>query len=292
LKENGELSDCFQSVTVSFDCTVANTYPSVEFAEQFKKHRPRTWLDKWIARGAIHLFSRGSLRGPAALFVCHESRQLALQRYQPAFSSVTVEVHNAFFSPPYPGRWTIRKLEDTRRWKDRKFGKKQFWIDFERDIVVVDTMKRMGEDNPYYLFVPLHYPLGMIRTFAAEDGQKIKRLAIGGGRTPTTGDMIDAWCRGPLCHHSDTLMGRQVDIGEHNWEYLMGFQSLEELLLDDTFEGDKFKVIPKECFFLNSDYAKETILTSLENSREQGPEWGAEVPNLRILEEADWNEYL
>jgi hypothetical protein len=258
LKEDGELSDCFQSVAFSFDCTVATTYPSVEFAEQFKKHRPRTWLDKWIAKGTNHLFSTGSLRGPAALFVCRESRQLALQRYQPAFSStssVTVEVHNAFFSPPYPGPWTIRKLEDTRRWNDRKLGK-SIWVNFEQDIVVVDTVKRMGEDNPYYLFVPLHYPLGMIRTFAAEDGQKIKRLAIGGGRTLTTGDIIDAWCRGPLCHHWDTLMGRQVDIGEHNWEYLMGFQSLEELFLDGTFEGGQVQGNPRRVLFLISGLCK------------------------------------
>jgi hypothetical protein len=87
-------------------------------------------------------------------------------------------------------------------------------------------------------------------------------------------------------------MGRQVDIGEHNWEYLMGFQSLKELLLDDTFEGDKFKEIPDGCFFSYPDYAKETNLASLENSREQGSEWGAEVLHLRILEGINWNKYL
>jgi hypothetical protein len=69
--------------------------------------------------------------------------------------------------------------------KDRKLGK-SIWVNFEQDIVVVDTVKRMGEDNPYYLFVPLHYLLVMIRTFAAEDGQKIKRLAVGERRPQET----------------------------------------------------------------------------------------------------------
>jgi hypothetical protein len=173
LKEDGALSDCFQSVTVSFDCTVASTYPSVEFSKEFKRHRPKTWLDKWLGNSTNHTFSRGSSRGPAALFVCRESRQLASRRYEPAFRSVTVEVRNAFFSSTHSGTWTIRKLEHTRRWKDRKFGKKEFLVDFERDIVVVDTVKRMGEDNPYYQMVPID-PLGMISLFAKEEGRKIR----------------------------------------------------------------------------------------------------------------------
>jgi hypothetical protein len=235
------------------------------------------------------------LGGPAALFVCRERRQLALQRYQPAFSSVTVGVHNAFFSPSFTGRWTIRKLEDTRRWKDRKFGKKQFWVDFERDIVVVDTVKRMGEDNPYYQMVPID-PLGMIRLFAKEEGRKIRRLAIGGGKQPTSEGMVMTWAAGPLRYHVDALSGRytrtHLDLLDWKTEWLMGFQNVEDLLLDDTFEGDEPEGGFQNWDFLKPDYAKKKILSLLENARSQGPEWSAKVPNLRILEEADWKEYL
>jgi hypothetical protein len=52
----------------------------------------------------------------------------------------------------------------------------------------------------------------------------------------------------------------------------MGFQNVEELLLDDTFEGDEFEGGPQDWDFLKPDYAKKKILNLLENVRSQVPE--------------------
>jgi hypothetical protein len=159
----------------------------------------------------------------------------------------------------------------------------------------VDTVKRIGEDNPYYQMVPID-PLGMIRLFAKEEDRKIRRLAIGGGKQPTSWGMVTTWATCPLWYHVAALRGRytrtHLDFVEWKAEWLMVFQNVEELLLDDTFEGDEPEGGLQDWDFLKPDYIKKKILSLLESSRSQGPKWSAEIPNLRILKEADWNKYL
>jgi hypothetical protein len=68
-------------------------------------------------------------------------------------------------------------------------------------------------------------------------------------------------------------------------EYLLGFDSLDNIFLDNLFKGDLYGS-------LALDHVRTEILSMLEVARSQSPEFIAGVPNVTILKEGGWEEFL
>jgi hypothetical protein len=67
--------------------------------------------------------------GPAQLYVCSESRAVAMKRYQLAFNGVDIDLK--------PG--------DVREdWYQRKLEQRGIWVDFDNDIIFVDEVAEKG----------------------------------------------------------------------------------------------------------------------------------------------------
>jgi hypothetical protein len=65
----------------------------------------------------------------------------------------------------------------------------------------------------------------------------------------------------------------------------LGFGSLHNLFLDIIFKGDMYES-------LELDRARTEILSMLEVVRLQSPELIAKVPNITVLKEGGWKEFL
>jgi hypothetical protein len=281
-----------RAVSVNFDCTVASKHPAIEFDERYSERlegferRKTPFSARKIPSDTSKLFSRGDPNIPAALLVCHESRQLALGRYERAFGRVTVDVDNSFLVRR-DHTFEIRMLEDSRLWDERRFGKKQSWVNFEQDIVVVEIVSRNKDSSKSYIHVPSIDQLGMIRSFSAEEGRQIRNLAIEGRQTFSSESRVEDLMWGPLREVVMALQGGNgyLTSGFPRHEYLLGFDSLDNLFLDNLFKGDMYGS-------LELDRARTEILSMLEVARSQSPELIAKVPNVTVLKEGGWEEFL
>lgn len=76
--------------------------------------------------------------GPVALYVCHQSRMLALERYEQAFGGVGGNsLYFEMVDSPVEVEWRRRGLHE-----------KKIWVDFDRDTILCDA--------PISVCVPLH----------------------------------------------------------------------------------------------------------------------------------------
>jgi 2EXR family len=98
--------------------------------------------------------------GPAALYVCHESRTTALKQYELAFGGRIPDsnVDTAF----------------ANEWEAAGCGKKKIWVDFKHDMIYVELLP---------LQLPTR-PLDILAEVAREESMKIRRLAVS-KRCPT-----------------------------------------------------------------------------------------------------------
>jgi hypothetical protein len=281
-----------RAIWVNFECTVPFNHPAIEFDERYSERLER-FERREIPFGARELpfatnklFSRGDPSIPAALFVCHESRQLALGKYERAFGRVVVDVDNAFLVRQ-DRTIEIRMLEHSRLWNERSFGKKRSWVNFEQDIVVVEIVSRNKGSSKSYIHVPSIDQLGMIRSFAAEEGRKIRKLAIEGRQTFSSENRVEDLMWGPLREVVLALQGGNgyLTSGFPRHEYLLGFNSLDDIFLDSMFKGDMYGS-------LELDRARTEILNMLEVARSQSPGLISKVPNVTVLKEGGWEEFL
>ncbi|CZR66479.1 uncharacterized protein PAC_16380 [Phialocephala subalpina] len=148
---------------------------------------------------------------PAALYVCQESRAIALRRgYVLAFKGVDLRL----------------EAEDRKYWQKNHLGDKGVWIDFEHDLIMLDALYR-----PWmYSKCAPHEPLVLLHKFAPGDVKRIKRLALGGN----PGGILRA-LRGnciPVSHGQRWRTAWQWWVG-------MGFDNLEEIWIDDEFEDKR-----------------------------------------------------
>jgi hypothetical protein len=226
--------------------------------------------------------------GPVQLHVCHESRRLALKRYQRAFGG-------AWLIPS--GRLNREIWEDKTRtahqeWHRRKLWEKRIWVDFERDIIFVDTLRRR----------PLSWdrtrvdgdPLVFMKKYAKEETSKIRRLAVGGRWVMPWGsniiDQIGRSLKGSAISHEQLAnLGLPPSL-KHEW--LMGLDSLKELLLDDSFGNKKGTMrgsLLENCHE-GADDVREDALKFLAHGKglSQGLHW--EIPELKVLRWDEWND--
>jgi hypothetical protein len=150
----------------------------------FKDSGPSKELDTGVERRAQlaavevsgHTLSGGNVvQSPTTLYICQESRALALQRYKRAFGRVTLDAPLSFFCN------ACYELGDTSAWDNAVIGQPKIWVDFETDVIVVDSL--WEPKDVYYpnLTFPERAPfssLSLLRIFAREESKNIRRLVV------------------------------------------------------------------------------------------------------------------
>ena len=75
----------------------------------------------------------------------------------------------------------------------------------------------------------------------------------------------------------------------------MGFNSLEEFLLDDSFYGLDGRIVQNEVYkgrnLSGSEDPGQELLGFLREANIQCPE-SVTLPKVRIMQESDWDDYL
>jgi len=160
-----EIQESPRVISVSFDCKVPTASPSDEFDEYYNRRRHLVAL-----RSDGDILSGGrAMPGPVALHICHESRALALQRYKRAFGRAILDVPYKFF------RETRYEMGDNSVWENAQMGTPKIWVNFERDIIVVDSTRkprlRFPDRAPFS-------PLSLMRMFAKEESHISEGLVL------------------------------------------------------------------------------------------------------------------
>jgi hypothetical protein len=222
--------------------------------------------------------------GPVALHVCHESRALALQRYKRAFGRAILDVPYRFFCE------TCYEMGNNSVWGNAQMGTPRIWVDFERDIIVVDSHRkprlRFPDRAPFG-------PLSLIRMFAKEESQQIRRLGIAARRLPRSGSGIVSVLRGrTFASPGHPPMQR---IQQYKKEWLFGFE-LKELILDDVpHRGHRSNVPglrPPHLPPRPRIRLREEILDSLRKAALAGSKWDTQPPEIQMVKDTDWNVFL
>jgi hypothetical protein len=279
LDEDGKkLQQSPRTLSIGFDCSIVTTSPSNEFDEYrarltrlaaldsaadtlFISYNssdanipPSKGYDECAERGAQlaaveasgHTLAGGKIISrPTTLYICHESRALALQRYKPAFGRVQLDAKYDFFCND------CYELGDNSAWDKAIFREPKIWVDFEQDAIVVDSYwERKVEHYPNVRFpeqAPFS-PLSLIKIFAEEESKNIRRLGVAARYSTQMGnDVINVLLgrrfRSPipvdalpyLIHHIHQYFRK---------ERLLGFDNLEEIMLDDVPHRGYHREIP------------------------------------------------
>ena len=104
--------------------------------------------------------------GPAALYVCRESRRVALRRYELAFGGTNLVPHDEMF---------------VAEWENGGYARKRTWVDFERDVIFVAGADLSVDNMPMRIGIPaMVVGLERLVFYAKEEVSKIRNLAVGG----------------------------------------------------------------------------------------------------------------
>lgn len=102
-------------------------------------------------------------RGPIALEVCHESRKVALKRYELAFAGINLVPRDEPFEV---------------EWKKGRFGEKRIWVDFKNDVLFIWNAERQVPTEVTQQQWP--HRLELFARYVPEETAKIRRLGISG----------------------------------------------------------------------------------------------------------------
>lgn len=198
---------------------------------------------------------------PAALYVCRESRSIAMRRgYTLAFKGVD------------------RRLEevDKQYWQKNTLSDKGVWIDFEHDLIMLDAMYRLWM---YSKCAPLE-PLVLLNKFFPDDVKRIKRLALGGH----PGGILRA-LRGnciPVPHGQRWRTAWQWWVG-------MRFDNLEEIWIDDEFEEERDE--QWDSWHSQKD-AEAQYSNALGMGKSKLPNCTSPIPQVRVVRGEDWHTHF
>ena len=284
---NGELLDGpMRTVAVSFTCSefVASSTNSSHTAEGIFASFAQKVYQKHKDDGSD--WRMGSLTGPTplgpvALYVCRESREIAIQRYCLAFRGTNIDLDGN-----NKASWEQRSPEDKAEWDRCRLSDRGIWVDFSRDIIFVDGHFRLGL---YSKCSPVE-PMNLIRTYAPVETSNIKRLAIGAvsGRRRDEGycryrfemQSVIEGDRFARLHDADLVAPSAV------------FTNVEELLLDDTIgEDDGFEPHPAGSpnigrYGWDEEAMKSNIIKIWESKR------GAALKLVEFVRGDAWNDYI
>ncbi|KAH6672130.1 hypothetical protein B0J14DRAFT_655023 [Halenospora varia] len=186
---------------------------------------------------------------PAALYVCSESRQAAIRKgYVLAFRGKDLHLEG----------------EDKEYWEKNNLGEKGVWVDFERDMIMVDVSL---DPDPHPRCESLR-PLRLMKSYARRDTRRVQRLALGDT------------CRRPE-------MARQS--WRQGWMRSIGFKALEEIWVDDEFS----QLSP---ILSGPERAESRITTEMERGMSFFPKVeNAEIlplPVVKVVRGAQWDEHF
>ena len=311
-----ELQGYQKTIAITFSSTVltssdpkdvdCGTPPTPD--EVFQRHCETVRKAAKDHSGDIGTLAGRTSRGPVQLYVCHESRALALKRYQRAFAGIAVRssFSGLLFRAQLPRGEPSYNLEeglqiDRQTWSRRQLWEKRIWVDFERDVILVDTLKRGPQSRNFRSPMRPVDPLVLMRMYAKEEMKQIRRLAVGGRWVPKN------------CHPNDilnqigsSLMGSQVSMQREarllqgqpgnnarqgsKYEFLLGFDSLKELLIDDSF-GNVKGTMKGKVLQDYRDGAEDVLKDAVKffefgKRMSEGLKW--HTPELRVLRWDEW----
>jgi hypothetical protein len=288
-----ELKGFQKTAAVTFTCTVLPTSDSCSDNsrepktpdEVFQAHLD--YVQKKQKKSDMGTMALGRISlGPVQLYVCHESRALALKRYQRAFGGIYLIPSSRLNRE----LWDSRGIADHQEWHRRKLWEKRIWVDFERDVIFVDTLKREHLSQNFRL--SLIDPLLLMKKYAKEETRKIGRLAVGGRWVMHSGS-------NDINQIGLSLMGSKIPSQQfvinirpgNGREWLTGLDSLEELLLDDSFGNKKGTLRGKalQDYREGAEDVREDALGFLAYGKRVNQDLSWETPEVRVLRWDQWN---
>lgn len=288
-----ELKRFQETVAVSFTCTALpaldscsdNSRESKTPDEVFQAHSD--YVQKKQKKSDMGTMALGRISlGPVQLYVCRESRALALKRYQRAFGGVYLILSGRLNRE----MWDSRGIADHQEWHRRKLWEKRIWVDFEHDVIFVDTLKR--EDLSRSFRSRLIDPLVLMKKYAKEETSKIGRLAVGGRWVMHSGSS-DINQIGPSLMGSKIPRQRPVINVQrgNNYEWLTGLDSLKELLLDDSFGNKKGTLRGRalQDYCEGAEDVREDALKFLAYGKRANQDLSWERPEVRVIRWDEWN---
>lgn len=221
----GPRGDAYRRITVAFTFIATEGPPSCAF-EEYDNHKAKTAVEIGETTGEEHrecgrLPLLRSTPGPVALHVCAESRQMALERYQLAFPSTRMDINDEYLNQ----YWNI-STHEALVWGSDDFykystGEEGTWIDFQRDIVMIDRAWRPRSPDLRHF---MKSPLNLLALFAEKDAQMLVKLAVSGN-----GDL------GLSFHENARSFIRELHMFFQPRISHFAFSSVKELILDDTY---------------------------------------------------------
>ena len=200
---------------------------------------------------------------PAALVVCKESRQIAIrQGYVLAFRPVNLKM------------------------KGNKTEEKGIWVDFERDMIMFNTIPRHESTYPR---TELHDLLRLLMAAIPDDVARIRSLGL----------------RGDLISVLETLRacGESVTNGESSeWHRFSGYRSLKHIWVDDEFHFDSHERYRPQSqtgtpspLFKGNEQAVEDFLKArmIRNDMyANSPVWPWGIPSFTVVRGEAWKKYF
>jgi hypothetical protein len=133
-------------------------------------------MSKKVVEGLRTMSPGPTSLGPVQLYICGESRAVAMKKYKLAFQGVDVDEAIDIETQDLGEDANLRRKAAREWWYQRKLWETRIWVDFGNDVILVDTISRRPD-------VPrnsVSTSLGYLTEYAGEDMKKITRLAIGG----------------------------------------------------------------------------------------------------------------
>jgi hypothetical protein len=195
---------------------------------------------------AAHPPNKAPPPGPIALRVCHQSRAIALSRYQLAFGAVDMNRRDR-------SSLTLGGLDHGPSYEFVVVGEPRIWIDFKRDEILNDSSACGG----------MRYnPIATLTFCAKEEVKKIRRLSLGG-----------RWAAMVKPSHPRRFCSL--------FRGLQSFEALEELII---YDGSLI-LKPKAPESLQEwkEKMQTDIRKELQRVRSSTAAWTAELPLIKIF---------
>ncbi|KAF4635274.1 hypothetical protein G7Y89_g2826 [Cudoniella acicularis] len=195
---------------------------------------------------------------PPALYVCSESREVAIRKgYVLAFKGSDRHLEG----------------EDKEYWERNFLGDKGVWVDFERDMIMLDVSL---EPDPHPRCESLR-PLRLLKSYARRDTKRVKRLALGGH----IGTALKAM-KGKRIVTMSSAIDRQ------GWLRSLGLKSLEEVWVDDDFKGRILMRSPEEV--------EKRIVNDMKSGMSyhftDQAALDVVLPKVKVVRGAQWDQYF
>ncbi|CZR62142.1 uncharacterized protein PAC_12039 [Phialocephala subalpina] len=272
-------------LAVSFTCTALGSRsvqtPDDIFAERSKAipQVPTTYIKE------MHTKSPGPTSlGTVQLYVCRESRAVAMRRYELAFGG-TIKKEFQRVKQNLDPRQKVA-LED---WESRKLWEKRIWVDFDNDIILMELVPRR-RDMP--VPAPTMTTLWSLNIYAREEVRKIRRLAIGGNWLHEGAIWREM---GPVF----AFVGTTPPKRGRNPNCIEAFKKLRELVVDDSFQIPKATaVIRVETMTAGQrignnaigqrEVVRDKVQSWIGSLNDRKPIW-RQVPGVKVVRWDEWN---